>query len=146
MTEDFTPPIFAAGRQEKIAALVTSRGRIHLDELASVCELSQPTLRKDLTILERQGVLKRTHGGALSTRVPAEREMARSKAGSGGVSLIDFTHLLPAQSPFFPERRRCKKIAAWADASPSTYSFYSFGAQDCPCGLKIDQRNCPKTS
>jgi DeoR/GlpR family transcriptional regulator of sugar metabolism len=58
MTKDKDPtpaPVFAAERQERIAALVTSRGRIHLDELASVFEVSQPTLRKDLTILERQG-------------------------------------------------------------------------------------------
>jgi DeoR/GlpR family transcriptional regulator of sugar metabolism len=75
MNKEFTPPFFAAERQEKIAALVTSRGRIHLDELASLFEVSQPTLRKDLTILEKQGVLKRTHGGALSTRAPAERDL-----------------------------------------------------------------------
>jgi DeoR/GlpR family transcriptional regulator of sugar metabolism len=78
MTKDKDPtpaPVFAAERQERIAALVTSRGRIHLDELASVFEVSQPTLRKDLTILERQGLLKRTHGGALSIRAPAERDL-----------------------------------------------------------------------
>jgi len=75
MTNESTPPFFAAERQEKIAALVASRGRIHLDELASVFDVSQPTLRKDLTILERQGLLKRTHGGALSTRAPAERDI-----------------------------------------------------------------------
>jgi DeoR/GlpR family transcriptional regulator of sugar metabolism len=73
--KDSPPPIFAAERQERIAALVTSRGRIHLDELASVFEVSQPTLRKDLNILARQGLVKRTHGGALSTRAPAERDI-----------------------------------------------------------------------
>jgi DeoR family fructose operon transcriptional repressor len=73
--KDSAPAIFAAERQEKIAALVTSRGRIHLDELASVFEVSQPTLRKDLNILARQGLVKRTHGGALSTRAPAERDI-----------------------------------------------------------------------
>jgi DeoR/GlpR family transcriptional regulator of sugar metabolism len=73
--KDSSPAIFAAERQEKIAALVTSRGRIHLDELASVFEVSQPTLRKDLIILARQGLVKRTHGGALSTRAPAERDI-----------------------------------------------------------------------
>ncbi len=52
MPKDSTPPIFAAERQEKIAALVASRGRIHLDELASLFEVSQATLRKDLTILD----------------------------------------------------------------------------------------------
>ena len=75
MPKDFTSTVFAAERQEKIAALVASRGRIHLDELASVFEVSQPTLRKDLTILEQQGLLKRTHGGALSTRAPGERDL-----------------------------------------------------------------------
>ena len=75
MPEDFTPPIFAAERQEKIAAFVASRGKIRLDELAAVFEVSQPTLRKDLTVLEQQGLLKRTHGGALSTRAPGERDL-----------------------------------------------------------------------
>ena len=75
MPEDFTPPIFAAERQEKIAAFVASRGKIRLDELAAVFEVSQPTLRKDLTVLEQQGLLKRTHGGALSIRAPGERDL-----------------------------------------------------------------------
>jgi DeoR/GlpR family transcriptional regulator of sugar metabolism len=75
MPKDPSPPFFAAERQEKIAALIASRGRVHLDELASVFEVSQPTLRKDLTILEQQGLVKRTHGGALSTRAPAERDI-----------------------------------------------------------------------
>jgi DeoR/GlpR family transcriptional regulator of sugar metabolism len=43
--------------------------------LASVFEVSQPTLRKDLTVLEQQGLLKRTHGGALSIRAPGERDL-----------------------------------------------------------------------
>src|ERR1700751_3094002 len=75
MPEDSTPPIFAAERQEKIAAFVATRGKIRLDELASVFEVSQPTLRKDLSILEQQGLVKRTHGGAMSTRAPAERDI-----------------------------------------------------------------------
>src|SRR5260370_3968099 len=75
MVKEATPPFFAAERQEKIAALIATRGRIHLDELASVFEVSQPTLRKDLSILEQQGLVKRTHGGAISTRAPAERDL-----------------------------------------------------------------------
>src|SRR6202048_5023343 len=73
--KDFTPPVFAAERQEKIAALVASRGSIHMDELASVFEVRQPTLSTYLNILEEQVLLKRTHGGALSTRAPGERDL-----------------------------------------------------------------------
>jgi DeoR/GlpR family transcriptional regulator of sugar metabolism len=72
---DFTPPLFAAERQEKIAAFVANRGKIRLDELAALFDVSQPTLRKDLTVLEQQGLLKRTHGGALSIRAPGERDL-----------------------------------------------------------------------
>lgn len=75
MARDSSPPIFPAERQEKIAALIASRGSIHLEELASVFDVSQPTLRKDLTVLERQGLVKRTHGGALSIRAPGERDL-----------------------------------------------------------------------
>src|SRR5260370_13549417 len=75
MATEATPPFFAAERQEKIAALIATRGRIHLDELASVFEGSQPTLRKDLSILQQQGLVKRTHGRAISTRAPAQRDL-----------------------------------------------------------------------
>ena len=75
MSKTLIPPIFALERQEKIASLVASRGKIHLAELTSMFEVSEPTLRKDLSVLEQQGLLKRTHGGAVSCRAPAERDV-----------------------------------------------------------------------
>jgi DeoR/GlpR family transcriptional regulator of sugar metabolism len=75
MSKDVTSSTFAAERQEKIAALIAARGKVHLNELTSLFDVSQPTLRKDLSILEQQGLVKRTHGGALSTRAPGERDL-----------------------------------------------------------------------
>jgi DeoR/GlpR family transcriptional regulator of sugar metabolism len=75
MKDDAMSSTFAAERQEKIAALVATRGKIHLNELASLFDVSQPTLRKDLSVLQQQGLLKRTHGGALSIRAPGERDL-----------------------------------------------------------------------
>lgn len=75
MAKTFNPPIFAVERQEKIASLVASRGKIHLAELTAMFDVSEPTLRKDLTVLEQQGLLKRTHGGAVTCRAPAERDV-----------------------------------------------------------------------
>ena len=54
--QEFRPPKFAAVRHEGIAALVANRGSIHLDELAAVFDVSHPTMRKDLTFLDRQGL------------------------------------------------------------------------------------------
>jgi DeoR/GlpR family transcriptional regulator of sugar metabolism len=75
VAKTFTPPIFAVERQEKIASLVASRGKIHIAELTAMFHVSEPTLRKDLTLLEQQGLLKRTHGGALTCRAPAEPDV-----------------------------------------------------------------------
>ena len=42
--------------------------------------VSDPTIRKDLAVLEQKGLLKRTHGGAVSVRPPVEEEVASRQA------------------------------------------------------------------
>jgi DeoR family transcriptional regulator, fructose operon transcriptional repressor len=46
-----------------------SRGRVDVTALADEFEVTTETIRRDLTILERHGVLRRVHGGA----IPVER-------------------------------------------------------------------------
>lgn len=46
-----------------------SRGRVEVGELAESFAVSPETIRRDLSMLEGQGLLRRTHGGA----VPVER-------------------------------------------------------------------------
>jgi DeoR/GlpR family transcriptional regulator of sugar metabolism len=69
-------PVFAAERQQRVARLVAARGRARIGELAQEFGVTQPTIRKDLTVLQEQGALKRTHGGAIANRPPIERELS----------------------------------------------------------------------
>lgn len=55
-------------RQQAIAAQVISRGRASVAELAQNFEVTTETVRRDLAILDRAGVLRRVHGGAVPTR------------------------------------------------------------------------------
>jgi len=61
--------MYAEERQQHIVTLARTHGRVDVNELATELEVTSETVRRDLTILERQGVLRRVHGGA----IPVER-------------------------------------------------------------------------
>jgi DeoR family transcriptional regulator of aga operon len=55
-------------RRRAILELLSREGRVLVTDLAQQFETSQVTIRKDLEILHAQGVVHRTHGGALPSR------------------------------------------------------------------------------
>ena len=55
-------------RQQAIAAQVISQGRASVAELAQVYDVTTETVRRDLAGLDRAGLLRRVHGGAVPTR------------------------------------------------------------------------------
>ncbi|GIG53519.1 DeoR/GlpR family DNA-binding transcription regulator [Demequina activiva] len=61
--------MYAQERQQSILATARARGRVEVGSLAEELGVTVETVRRDLTALERLGVLRRVHGGAL----PVER-------------------------------------------------------------------------
>lgn len=61
--------MYARERQQRIAALARSAGKVDVVTLAADLGVTPETIRRDLTALEEHGVLRRVHGGA----IPAER-------------------------------------------------------------------------
>ena len=57
--------MFTEERQKKILDLIQQKGRLRVSELTRLFDVSEVTLRSDLSALARQGYLTRTHGGAL---------------------------------------------------------------------------------
>lgn len=57
--------MYAVERQQAIADLVAQRGRLSVNELADRYGVTTETVRRDLDVLERAGLLRRVHGGAL---------------------------------------------------------------------------------
>ncbi len=62
------PPVLNEERRRAILDLLTHQGRVLVTELATKFDTSQVTIRKDLEILHSQGMVHRTHGGALPAR------------------------------------------------------------------------------
>jgi len=54
-----------AERQSRLRDLLAQRGMSDLDSLAAELRVSQSTVRRDVELLESQGLVKRTHGGVI---------------------------------------------------------------------------------
>ncbi len=59
--------LITAERRNKIAELIISNGSIKVGELAKTFDVSTETIRKDLIYLDKKGIIKKSHGGALSS-------------------------------------------------------------------------------
>lgn len=79
-------------RREKTSELLALKGFMSLAELGQSLTVSESTIRRDLEILEEQGVIRRTHGGAVYVKDTnnshlafADRQtaMAQAKAAIG---------------------------------------------------------------
>ena len=101
--------MYAAERQQAIADMVLSKGRASVADLATAYDVTTETVRRDLAALDRAGVLRRVHGGAVpvralhvvepgvmereSTRAAAKDTIARAAIEflpvSGGTVLLD---------------------------------------------------------
>ena len=56
-------------RQEQIMQILEKSKSISVTKLAQLLYASQPTIRRDLSILEQQGKVQRTHGGVVLRKV-----------------------------------------------------------------------------
>lgn len=60
--------MFVEERHNVIIELLEKDGRIKVKELSTHFNLTEDAIRKDLSILEKKGLLKRVYGGAVKTR------------------------------------------------------------------------------
>ncbi|MGW6426484.1 DeoR/GlpR family DNA-binding transcription regulator [Nocardia sp. NPDC055053] len=101
--------MYAEERQQAIASVIGHRGRVSVAELADQYGVTTETVRRDLAVLDRLGLIRRVHGGAVisgalttielgtverdSTRAAEKDRIAelaqRFLPGSGGSVLFD---------------------------------------------------------
>lgn len=73
--------MYAEERQRAVVERARDEGRVEVAELAADFGVSPETIRRDLSALESQGVLRRTHGGAVPVeRLRLEPELAERRA------------------------------------------------------------------
>lgn len=69
--------LFAHERRSKILEILQKQQRATVKELSKTLGVSEATLRTDLSALEKEGLLIRTHGGAMiDNRIPSEKSFS----------------------------------------------------------------------
>ncbi len=122
--------MYAEERQQAIAASVARRGRLSVAEIASDYAVTTETVRRDLTVLEKAGVVRRVHGGVVPAAsltmieiAVAERDRAHApekeriaQAGldllpeDGGTVLLDAGTTLSRFAAHLPHDRKLTVI------------------------------------
>ncbi|WP_185994960.1 DeoR/GlpR family DNA-binding transcription regulator [Nocardioides campestrisoli] len=91
--------MYAEERQQAMAQLITQEGRLSVVQLADKFSVTTETVRRDLSALERMGLVRRVHGGAVPSSSLAviesglgERDLANTAAkeaiGAAALSLL----------------------------------------------------------
>jgi DeoR/GlpR family transcriptional regulator of sugar metabolism len=63
-------------RRARELEILSKQGFVSLTELAQLVDVSDSTVRRDLELLEEQGVIRRTHGGAVYVKDSASHRLA----------------------------------------------------------------------
>ena len=92
--------MYAEERQQAIASLVISRGRASVAELAQAYDVTTETVRRDLAALDKAGVVRRVHGGAVPVRAlhlvePGVGERETTRAEHKGAIAAAATEFFP---------------------------------------------------
>lgn len=103
--------MFMEERQRKIAEIIASEGSVAISRIKEMYSVSHETARRDLEALERAGLCKRTHGGAI-----------RPLSDSGQVSVRPPAPRDFANQPVFPEYLAiAQKAASYIKENDSVY-------------------------
>lgn len=93
--------MYAEERQDTIVERARGKGRVEVASLASALDVSLETVRRDLGVLEKRGVLRRTHGGA----VPVERMRFEPEVSERQTERVaEKARIAEAALDFLPER------------------------------------------
>ena len=78
--------MYAPERHQRIVEQARAQGRVDVKDLAELLAVTPETIRRDLTSLERRGLVRRAHGGA----IPVERITLHPGVGDrGGINQTD---------------------------------------------------------
>lgn len=93
--------MYAEERQQAIAALIAKKGRMAVADLSDLYGVTTETVRRDLASLDRAGIIRRVHGGAVPASAltaievgTAEREHSRT-GEKERIGKIALNHLPP---------------------------------------------------
>lgn len=126
-----TRSMYSAQRDQRIMTTLRAAGRVDVSDMAKQLSVTGETIRKDLVRLERQGFLRRVHGGAVPIGSLVEPEVSKrvdyalekdriaraaiSHLPDSGSVLIDSGSTTARMAEYFPDD---KALTVFTNALP----------------------------
>ncbi|MGV3071710.1 DeoR/GlpR family DNA-binding transcription regulator [Corynebacterium phoceense] len=135
--------MYAEERRRQIASLTAVEGRVNVTELSERFDVTAETIRRDLAVLDRDGVVHRVHGGAVASQSFQTAELtldARSRSASTAKSAIARAALdylpQPGGSIFLDAGTTINALADLISVQPNAHS-WSIVSNSLPIALSL---------
>ena len=133
-------------RQKKILAILNETGNVRVSGIARDLFFSEMTIRRDLEKMERDGLLKRTHGGAVVNRsdfqYPINYRAEINKDQKKHLAAEATKYLSDGQLIFFNSSSTLAYLLPYLDkyknvrvVTNSVYLLFRLGQMHVPCTL-----------
>lgn len=99
--------MYAEERQQAIASEVLAKGRASVSELALTYDVTTETVRRDLAVLDKAGVVRRVHGGAVPARA---LHLVESGVGEREVTRTDYKDAIAAAAAEYAPQSGCSVL------------------------------------
>lgn len=114
--------MYAEERRNVILSHLERTGSVDVAILAADMKVSRETIRRDLKELDTQGLLVKTHGGAIanrnsvsSTTIPYVNRMSSNPEGKNAVAALVSQHVQPADNLFLDSSTTVASILKYLD-------------------------------
>ncbi len=103
-------------RRELLVEMLLDRGRLSVEEMAACFEVTGMTIRRDLDILEEQGLLTRTHGGCVLRtphvpELPFQEKEQRHRDAKEAIARAVVGQVLDGSSLYLDTGTTCAMVA-----------------------------------
>lgn len=141
--------MYAEERRRQIASLTAVEGRVNVTELSEQFDVTAETIRRDLTVLDREGVVHRVHGGAVASQSFQTAELsldARARSAQSAklaIARAALDYLPPAGGSLFLDAGTTINAVADLISDRAVGARWSIVTNSLPAALNLASKNAP---
>ncbi|AWB81757.1 D-beta-D-heptose 1-phosphate adenosyltransferase [Corynebacterium yudongzhengii] len=141
--------MYAEERRRQIASLTAVEGRVNVTDLADRFDVTAETIRRDLAVLDREGVVHRVHGGAVAsqsfqtTESSLDTRSRSAQAAKLAIARAATEYLPEADGALFLDAGTTINAFAELIAERAQRARWSIVTNSLPAALKLASHNAP---
>lgn len=141
--------MYAEERRRQIASLTAVEGRVNVSDLASRFRVTAETIRRDLAVLDEEGVVHRVHGGAVASQTFQTAEFSlddRSRSAQAAKIAIAheaLNYLPPTGGSMFLDSGSTLNAIADLIGRQAIGARWSIVTNSLPIALNLSARSAP---